>query len=135
VIDVRVDAGKLHVRLSGWDAFDVCWRRSWQWEVPVSKIVRVYVRPARPAVGIRSRIHWGPRAPELRLVRRGLPSLWVDIRAEKHQRLALSCADAEDLAGQIARAGVPIMVRHGQPGPLSPSDVSHLAAGEFTRGD
>jgi hypothetical protein len=135
VIDVQVDAGKLRVRLSGWDAFDVCWRRSWQWEVPVSKIVRVYVRPARPPVGYRSGIRWGPRVPELRLVRRGLPSLWVDISTEKHQRLALSCADAEDLAGQIARAGIPIKVRHGQPGPLSPSDVSRLAAGVFTRGD
>jgi hypothetical protein len=135
VIDVQVDAGKLHVRLSGWDAFAVGLWRSWQWEVPVSKIVRVYVRPARPAVSIKSRTHWGPRLPELRRVRRGLPSLWVDISAEKHQRLALSCADAEDLAGQIARAGVPIKVRHGQPGPLSPSDVSRLAAGEFTRGD
>jgi hypothetical protein len=103
--------------------------------VPVSKIVRVYVRPARPAVGLRSRILWGPRAPELRLVRRGLPSLWVDISAEKHQRMALCCADAEDLAGQIARAGVPLKVRHGQPGPLAPSDVSRLAAGVFTRGD
>lgn len=135
MIDVHVAGGMLHVRLSGNDAFAVCWRRSWQWEVPVSKIVRVYVRPARPALGIRSRILWGPHVPELRLVRRGLPSLWVDISAEKHQRLALSCADAEDLAGQIARAGVPVKVRHGQPGPLSPSDVSRLAAGEFTRGD
>ena len=95
-------------------------------------IVRVYVRPA---VSIRSRSLWGPRVPVLRRIHSGLPSLWVDIRAEKHQRLALSCADAEDLAGQIARAGVPIKVRHGQPGPLSPGDVSRLAAGEFTRGD
>lgn len=46
VIDVRVDGGNLHVRLAGWDAFAVCWRLSWEWEVPVSKIVRVYVRPA-----------------------------------------------------------------------------------------
>ncbi len=135
VIDVRVDRGKLYVRLTGWDAIDVCWRRSWQWEVPVSKIVRVYVRPARPAVSIRSRTHWGPHAPELRRLHGGLPSLWVDISSEQHQRLALSCADAEDLAGQIARAGVPIKVRHGQPGPLAPSDVSRLAAGEFARGD
>jgi hypothetical protein len=135
VIEVRVDGGKLHVRLAGWDAFAVCWRLSWQWEVPVSKIVRVYVRPARPALPIRSRSHWGPRLPELRRVRRGLPSLWVDICGEKYQRLAVSSAGAEELAGQIARAGVPVRVRHGQPGPLAPSDVSRLATGELTRGD
>lgn len=135
MIDVHTGEGRLHVRLAGWDAFAVCWQLSWQWEVPVSKIVRVYVRPARPALPVKSRTHWGPRLPELRRVRSGLPSLWVDISAEKYQRLALSCADAEDLAGQIARAGVPVKVRHGQPGPLSPGDVSRLAAGEFTRGD
>jgi len=135
VIEVQVDGGKLRVRLTGWDAFAVGWRRSWQWEVPVSKIVRVYVRPARPALSVRSRTRWGPRVPELRRVRSGLPSLWVDISAEKHQRLAVSAADAEDLAGQIARAGIPLKVRRGQPGPLAPSDVSRLAAGVFTRGD
>jgi hypothetical protein len=134
VIDVRVDAGKLHVRLTGWDAFAVCWRLSWEWEVPVSKIVRVYVRPARPALPIRSRTRWGPCLPELRRVRSGLPSLWIDICAEKYQRLAVSSAGAEDLAGQIARAGVPVKIRHGEPGPLTPSDVSRLATGEFTRG-
>jgi hypothetical protein len=135
VIEVQVAGGKLRVRLTGWDAFAVGWRRSWQWEVPVSKIVRVYVRPARPALSVRSRTRWGPRVPELRRVRSGLPSLWVDISAEKHQRLAVSAADAEDLAGQIARAGIPLKVRRGQPGPLAPSDVSRLAAGVFTRGD
>ena len=135
MIDVRVEAGKLRVRLAGWDAFAVCWQRSWQWEVPVSKIVRVYVRPARPAISIKSRTHWGPRVPELRRVRSGRPSLWVDISTEKHQRLALSCADAEDLARQIARAGIPLKVRRGEPGPLTPGDVSRLAAGDFTRGD
>ena len=135
MIDVQVDAGKLHVRLAGWDAFAVCWRSSWQWEVPVSKVVRVYVRPARPALPIRSRTRWGPRLPELRRVHGGLPSLWVDISAEKHQRLAVSCADAEDLAGQIAGAGVPVKVRQGQPRPLTPGDVARLATGQFTRGD
>jgi hypothetical protein len=134
VIDVRVDGGKLRVRLAGWDAFAVCWRLSWEWEVPVSKIVRVYVRPARPALPIRSRTRWGPRLPELRRVPSGLPSLWVDICAEKYQRLAVSSAGAEELAGQIARAGVPVKIRHGEPGPLTPSDVSRLASGEFTRG-
>ena len=135
MIDVQVDGGKLHVRLAGWDAFAVCWRFSWQWEVPVSKVVRVYVRPARPALPIRSRTRWGPRLPELRRVHGGLPSLWVDISAEKHQRLAVSCADAEDLAGQIAGAGVPVKVRQGQPRPLTPGDVARLATGQFTRGD
>lgn len=134
VIDVRVGGGKLHVRLAGWDAFAVCRRLSWEWEVPVSKIVRVYVRPARPALPIRSRTRWGPRLPELRRVHRGLPSLWVDICAERYQRLAVSSAGAEDLAGQIARAGVPVKIRHGEPGQLTPSDVSRLATGEFTRG-
>ena len=86
MIDVRVDGGKLHVRLAGWDAFAVCWRRSWQWEVPVSKIVRVYVRPARPGQRCPSGAAptGGPRLPELRRVRSGLPSLWVDICAEKY---------------------------------------------------
>jgi len=135
VIDVRVGGGKLHVGLAGWDAFAVCWRSSWQWEVPVGKIVRVYVRPARPALPLRSRTHWGPKLPELRRVRAGLPSLWVDICAEKHQRLAVSAADAEDLAAQIASTGIPVKIRHGEPGPLSPSDVSRLATGEFSRGD
>ena len=102
MIDVRVGGGKLHVGLAGWDAFAVCWRSSWQWEVPVGKIVRVYVRPARPALPFKSRSHWGPKLSELRRVRAGLPSLWVDICAEKHQRLAVSAADAEDLAAQIA---------------------------------
>jgi hypothetical protein len=120
--------------LAGWDAFAVCWRLSWEWEVPVSKIVRVYVRPARPALPIRSRTRWGPRLPELRRVPSGLPSLWVDICAEKYQRLTVSSAGAEELAGQIARAGVPVKIRHGEPGPLTPSDVSRLATGEFTRG-
>lgn len=135
MIDVRVGTGELHVRLAGWDAFAVCWRFSWQWQVPVSKIVRVYVRPARPALPVKSRTHWGPDLPELRRVRAGLPSLWVDICAEKHQRLAVSCANAEELAGQIARSGIPVKVRHGEPGPLTPGDVSRLATGEFTRGD
>jgi hypothetical protein len=49
--------------------------------------------------------------------------------------LAVSCADAEDLAGQIARAGVPVKVRNGQPRPLTPGDVARLATGQFTRGD
>ena len=123
------------MRLAGWDAFAVCWRLSWQWEVPVSKIVRVYVRPARPALPVRSRTRWGPRLPELRRVHSGLPSLWVDISAEEYQRLAVSCADAEELAGQIARAGVPVKVRHGQPRPLTPGDVARLASAQFTRGD
>ena len=135
VIDVRADGGKLRVRLAGWDAFAVCWRFSWQWEVPVSKIVRVYVRPARPALPARSRTQWGPHLPELRRVRARVPSLWVDICAEKHQRLAVSTADAGDLAGQIAREGIPVKIRHGEPGPLTASDVSRLAAGELTRGD
>jgi hypothetical protein len=42
------------VPLTGWDAFLFCWRLSWSYEVPVSKIVRVYVRPARTAVGAKS---------------------------------------------------------------------------------
>src|ERR1700723_2680435 len=54
VIDVRVENDQLRVRLTGWDAFSFCWRPSWSYEVPVSKVVRVYVRPARPAVGARS---------------------------------------------------------------------------------
>ncbi len=135
MIDVRVDGGKLHVRLAGWDPFAVCWRFSWQWEVPVSKVVRVYVRPARPALPVRSRTHWGPQLPELRRVRARLPSLWVDICADKHQRLAVSSADAEDLAGQIARDGIPVKIRHSEPGPLTPSEVSRLATGQFIRGD
>jgi hypothetical protein len=53
VISVQVSKGMLRVRLSGWDAFATCWRRSWEYEVPVSKIARVYVRPARPALGIK----------------------------------------------------------------------------------
>jgi hypothetical protein len=51
VINVQVSNGMLRVRLSGWDAFATCWRRSWEYEVPVSKIARVYVRPAKPAIG------------------------------------------------------------------------------------
>jgi hypothetical protein len=51
VINVQVSNGMLRVRLSGWDAFATCWRRSWEYEVPVGKIAQVYVRPARPAIG------------------------------------------------------------------------------------
>lgn len=65
MIDVRRGGGELQVRLAGWDAFAVCWRFSRQWQVPVSKIVRVYVRPARPALPVKSRTHWGPTMPEL----------------------------------------------------------------------
>ena len=134
MIDLRVAAGTLRVRLAGWDAFAFCWRFTWQCEVPVSKIVRVWVRPARPALPLRSRSRWGPHLPELRRVRRGRPSLWVDVSGERFQRLAFSATDAGDLAGRIARDGIPITVRHGQPGALTASDVSHLAAAEFTRG-
>jgi hypothetical protein len=130
-----VEGGKLRVRLAGWDAFACCWRFSWECEVPVSKIVRVCVRPARPALPLKSRTQWGPRLPEFRRVRAGRPSLWVDVRGEKYQRLAVSAADAEDLAGRIARDGAPIEVRHGAPGPLTASDAARLAADEFTRGD
>ena len=135
MIDVQVAGRTLRVRLTGWDAFAFCWRMSWECAVPVSKIVRVYVRPARPALPIKSRSHWGPRLPELRRVRAGRPSLWVDIRSEKYQRLAFSAANAEQLAEQIARAGFPITVGHGEPSPLTAGDVAHLAVGEFTRGD
>ena len=61
MISVQVSKGMLRVRLSGWDAFATCWRRSWEYEVPVGKIARVYVRPAKPAIGIKSRTAWGPR--------------------------------------------------------------------------
>jgi hypothetical protein len=47
----------------------------------------------------------------------------------------VSTADAGDLAGQIVREGIPVKIRHGEPGPLTASDVSRLAAGELTRGD
>lgn len=132
---MQVRAGQLRVRLTGWDAFAVCWRSSWAWDVPLSNIVRIYIRPARPALMVRSRSKWGPRNTELRRVRAGLPSLWLDIRAEQHQRLALSAADAEHLAWQIASTGVPIQVRHYGPGPLNADDARRLASGEFVRGD
>ena len=135
MIDVRVENDQLRVRLTGWDAFSFCWRPSWSHEVPVSKVVRVYVRPARPAVGARSATRWGPRAPELRRIRGRRPSLWVDLSRDRYQRLAFSAADAEDLATTISMAGRPITVRHGQPGPLTPDDVARLAAGELARGD
>jgi hypothetical protein len=135
VIDVRVENGQLRVRLTGWDALSFCWRPSWSYEVPVSKVVRVYVRPARPAVGARSATRWGPRAPELRRIRGRRPSLWVDLSRDRYQRLAFSAADAEELATTISMAGRPITVRHGQPGPLTPDDVARLAAGELARGD
>jgi hypothetical protein len=103
--------------------------------VPLGNVVRVYVRPARPALPMRSRAQWGPRLPEIRWVHAGRPSLWIDVRSEKYQRLAVSAADAEDLAWRIARDGISIKVRHGQPGPLSANDVARLAAGEFTWGE
>jgi hypothetical protein len=83
VINVQVSNGMLRVRLSGWDAFATCWRRSWEYEVPVGKIARVYVRPAKPAIGIKSRTAWGPRSPELRRIRARRPSLWVDLSGER----------------------------------------------------
>ena len=132
---MKVVAGQLRVRLTGWDAYAVCWRSAWAWDVPLSNIVRVYVRPARPALMFRSRVRWGPHADELRRVRAGLPSLWLDIRTETHQRLALSTADPGHLAAQIAGTGVPIRVRHGGPGPLNADDARRLASGEFVRGD
>jgi hypothetical protein len=135
VIDVRVENDQLRVRLTGWDAFSFCWRPSWSYEVPVSKVVRVYVRPARPAVGARSATRWGPRAPELRRIRGRRPSLWVDLSRDRYRRLAFSAADAEELATTISMAGRPITVRHGQPGPLTPDDVARLAAGGLARGD
>jgi hypothetical protein len=135
VIDVQVRAGQLRARLTGRDSFAVCWRSSWAWDVPLANIVRVYVRPAKPALGYRSRVQWGPKAVELRRVLAGRPSLWVDIRAEPHQRLALSVDDPEHLAAQIAGTEVPIRVRHGEPGPLNPDDARRLASGEFVRGD
>ncbi len=135
MINVRVDGGKLRVRLTGWDAFAFCWRFSWYCEVPTSKIVRVYVRPARPALAIKSRTHWGPHLNEVRRVRAGRTSLWVDVSSAKYQRLAFSATDAEDLAQQIACDGIPIKVRHGEPGSLTDKDIAHLASGEFTRGN
>ena len=135
MIDVLVENDQLRVRLTGWDAFSFCWRPSWSYEVPVSKIVRVYVRPARPPVGARSATLWGPRAPELRRIRGRRPSLWVDLSGDRYQRLAFSSAGAGDLATTISTAGRPITVRQGQPGPLTPGDVTRLAAGELARGD
>jgi hypothetical protein len=135
MINVQVSNSMLRVRLSGWDAFATCWRRSWEYEVPVSKIARVYVRPARPAIGIKSRTAWGPRAPEIRRIRARRPSLWVDLSGERLQRLAVSASDAEQLAAQICASGSPMKVRHGSAGALTASDISRLAAGELKRGD
>ena len=135
MINVQVSNGMLRVRLSGWDAFATCWRRSWEYEVPVGKIARVYVRPAKPAIGIKSRTAWGPRSPELRRIRARRPSLWVDLSGERLQRLAVSAADAEQVAAQICAAGSPMKVRDGRPGPLTASYISRLAAGELQRGD
>ncbi|HEY5351112.1 MAG TPA: hypothetical protein VIK57_01525 [Streptosporangiaceae bacterium] len=135
MIDVRVENGQLSVRLSGWDALSFCWRPSWFYKVPASKIVRVYVRPARPAMEARNATLWGPRAPELRRIRGRRPSLWVDLSADRYQRLAFSAADAGELAAIIGEVGRPIKVRHGQPGPLTPDDVTRLASGELARGD
>ena len=121
--------------LTGWDAFLFCWRLSWSYEVPVSKTVRVYVRPARTAVGAKSATMWGPRASELRRIRGHRPSLWADLSGDRYQRLAFSAANAQDLAAAISAAGRPITVRSGQPGPLTPGDVTRLAAGELARDD
>jgi hypothetical protein len=44
VIDIAVRASQLRVRLTGRDAFAVCWQSSWACDVPVSNIERVRPR-------------------------------------------------------------------------------------------
>jgi hypothetical protein len=54
LIDVKVESDRLRVRLTGWDSFSFCWRLLWDCEVPISKIVRVYVVAAEPPLNVRA---------------------------------------------------------------------------------